>query len=114
MERNPIDSRIGFADAEFKSYSKEDDTFVVDVLAWNESIITIIFKDVIRILDNDVNAISAFCEVIENNDFIQTALKRLYEGDLPSDHPYKHYQFLDNDDIPALEVVSGSMDIQYS
>jgi len=113
MKRKAIDTSVGFNDAELKSYKKENATFVVDVLAWNESQITLVFDDVIRILDNDANGISAFFEVVENTGFLELALTKLYEVGAPSNHPYKHYQLLDNDDIAALEVVSGSVEIKY-
>jgi hypothetical protein len=114
MKRDFVDSKIGFSDAELSSYSKKEDIFIVSVLAWNESLITVTFSDVIRVLDNDTNSISAFCKVVEQNDFLQAALNRLYEEDAPSEHSYTHYQFLDNDDQPALEIVSGCMEISYT
>ncbi len=114
MESATIDTSIGFDDAELKSYKKESTSFTVEVLAWDESTITLVFDDVISVLDNDTNAISAFIEVTENTDFLKLALARLYETEAPSDHPYKHYQLLDNDDIAALQIVSGTMEIRYS
>jgi Ni,Fe-hydrogenase I large subunit len=114
VKRKTIDTSVGFDDAELKSYKKEDASFVVEILAWNESQITLVFDDVIRVLDNDANAVSAFFAVVENTEFLELALTRLYEAEVPSNHPYKHYQLLDNDDNAALEVVSGSMEIKYS
>lgn len=108
-----IVSEIGFSDAELIAYCKRSDTFTVEVLAWNESIITIVFSDLIRVLDNDASTISAFYKV-SHSEFLTAALKRLYEGPEPEDHPYTHYQFLDYDDCPALEVVCAQMRITYS
>lgn len=113
MGRKSIVSEIGFADAELVASKKQSDALTVEVLAWNESAITITFSDVIRILDNDASSISAFCKVSDSG-FLEAALSRLYEVEPPTDHPYVHYQFLDNDDFPALEVVSAQMNIGYS
>lgn len=114
MKSELIDSNIGFSDAELSSYSKKNDSFIVSVLAWNDSLITVTFSDVIRVLDNDINSISSLCRVIEESDFLQAALNRLYEEGAPSKHPYKHYQFLDDDDQPALEIACESMEINYT
>lgn len=114
MNRKYIDSEIGFSDAELDTYEKRNSDFSVNILAWNESHITVVFKDVIRMLDNDMNSISALCQVIDSSDFLNVALHRLYEDDVPSDSAYAHYQFLDEDDLPALEVVSGNIEIIYS
>ncbi len=114
MERTSIDTSVGFDDAELKSYKKENSSFIVEILAWNDSRITLVFNDVIRVLDNDCYAIAAFFEVAESTDFLKQSLSRLYESEVPIDHPYKHYQLLDNDDIAALDIVSGSVEIKYS
>lgn len=114
MEISIIDTNVGFDDAELKTYKKENSSFIVEVLVWDESTITLVFDDVIRVLDNDTNAICAFVEVTEITVFLELALIRVYETEVPSDHPYHHYQFLDNDDMAALQVVSGSMEIKYS
>lgn len=113
MEKESVFSEIGFSDAEMFAYSKRSDTLTVELLAWNESTISIIFSDVIRILDNDANSISAFVKV-SDSEFLKAALNRLYDGSIPGDHPYAHYQFLDNDDIPALEAVCAQMNIAYT
>ncbi|MCB1875944.1 MAG: hypothetical protein KDH88_08220 [Chromatiales bacterium] len=114
MKKKHIDAEIGFSDAEVDTYTKEGDILSVRVLAWNQSHITVVFKNVIRVLDNDANSISAFCQIIDSSEFLNAALNRLYEDAIPSDHLYVHYQFLDEDDLPALEVVSEHMEISYS
>ena len=62
------------------------DTFTVELLAWNESHITITFSDVIRVLDNDANSISDFCKISES-EFLKAALNRLYDGSPPNEPP---------------------------
>jgi hypothetical protein len=113
MTNKIVDTRVGLSDADLESYKKVNSSLVVTIMAWNETRITIIFADVIRVLDNDANAISALCEVTKNTDFLELALRRLYEEEIPNEHPYLHYQFLDNDDIATLEIVSSSIEIKY-
>ncbi len=113
MERKIVDTKVGLDDADLKSYKKLDSSLIVTILAWNESQITLAFPDVIRVLDNDANVISSFCKVTESTNFLELALGRLYETEIPSDHPYLHYQFLDSDDIATLEVVSRSVVVKY-
>lgn len=113
MAMTAISSKIGFADSELRSYYKQGSSLTVEILAWNQSRISILFGDVIRVLDNDANAISGFYEVADGGEALRAALARLYEGQPPADHPYIHYQFLDLEDVPALEVVSRSMEMTY-
>lgn len=113
MKSETVFSGIGFSDAELVAYRKSSDTFIVEVMAWNESSLTIVFNDVIRILDNDTSSISSFCK-LSDSEFLDAALSRLYDAAPPKHHPYVHYQFLDADESHALEIVSIQMDIVYS
>ncbi|QPJ62213.1 MAG: hypothetical protein G3M70_10160 [Candidatus Nitronauta litoralis] len=114
MEKIDVKTQIGFNDSEFVSYLKKHSLFVVKIRAWNESQVTINFNDVIRVVDNDVNGISGFFEIIGDSEVLQHALSRLYENVIPSNHPYKCYQFIDIDDNAALEIVCSSIEIFYS
>ncbi len=113
MKKESVSSEIGFSDSELVEYGKRSDRFTVELLAWNESSISIVFRDVIRILDNDANSISAFFKV-SDSEFLKAALHRLYDGTVAENHSYVHYQLLDDDDIPALEVVCAQMSISYA
>lgn len=112
MKRSPVESPVGFADAELIAYTRDDDALVVTLSAWNEQSLVLTFRDVLRVLDNDLGDVSGFCSVAGPTEFLLGALERLYEGAPPPSHPYTQYQLLDHDDTPAFEVVAGSVDVQ--
>ncbi len=114
MKKHFIDFEIGLSDSELIFYKKEGENLIIKVLLWNDSFLNMVFHDVVRVLDNDINSISSFCEVIEENVFLREALCRLYEEKIPENHPYRHYQFLDDDDQIALEIACESNEYYFT
>ncbi len=111
MKRKSIHYSPGFADAEFESYNKLRDTFILTLKTWDEKKIVVSFKEAIRILDNDIGDISDFCEVTDNSEFLENALENLYTN-LPQKVSFKHYEFMNLDGNPSLKVVASEINIR--
>ena len=112
MERKSISFDVGFADAELVSYTREADSLAVVLLAWNAERLQLNFHDILAVLDTNLGDVSDLCQVIGDSELLLDSLQRQYEGAVPADHPYKHYQLLDKDECPALKVIAGSIDIK--
>jgi len=108
--RTAIEFEVGFADSELQSYRRDGDTFVVSLVAWNKKTIRFCFADMIFVVDRGAGDISDVCEVKAASPFLDEALRIQYE-DVPDDHPYRLFQFLNMDDEPSLEVVAASVEI---
>ncbi len=110
MSRQSLQCNIGFADGEIEGYTKEGAQLKVHVRAWNESSIEFVFGDVVRVLDDGAGEISDVCLEISQTEFMSAALAIEYEQ-VPSDHPYKEYVFLDIDDVPSLRIVAATVEV---
>ena len=100
-----IKYKIGFEDGEIKSYTKLDNgTVIVQIKLWNDKFVDAIFPETVRLLDNLAGVITKIIQ-IETSDFLHEALKSNYEK-IPEQPTEKHYQFLNIDDNPCLEIVS--------
>ena len=102
-----IDIGISIADAELTSYCYSDEDkkkLIIHVRSWNEKIINFEFCDFILFLDRGTQYISEFCRNTEETELFKQSLERTYMN-VPEDHPYKLFQFLDLDGDPCLEIV---------
>jgi len=108
-----VEYEIGFADAEILEYRKESNELTVFVQAWNETVLRVSFFDVVGLMDLGVGDIADL--VIENSGsaFLNNVIQQVYEN-IPSVHPYTLYQFLNNDDNPAMEVVAAGIIVSRS
>lgn len=109
MQNKILDS-IGFDDSEIVSYKSEEGNLKVYLKKWNEEILEFEFIDCILFL--------TFCNwsisnVVEQNhsDSFQKALQIAYEN-IPKDHPYKLFHFIDLDGDVAIEVACANMNIR--
>ncbi|TQV75832.1 hypothetical protein [Denitrobaculum tricleocarpae] len=115
LKTQAIETRVGLDDAEFLSYTRgENDVLRVEIQAWNGSRITFLFEEVIAVFDHSIGDVTSLHEVMGLSDFLKQALNWCYEAPVPADHPHKHYQFRDLNGTPSLEIVSGSITIEYS
>jgi hypothetical protein len=112
MERKSIRFEIGFADAELDSYTREADSLVVILVVWNAQRVRLKFDHVLMVVDRNLGEVSDFCQVVGESALLLESLGRYYEGAVPQGHPYRHYQLLNSDDYPALEVIAGSIDVE--
>ena len=110
MKSQAIASEIGFADSEIESYRKDSDVLEVIVKAWNEKRLRIRFGAVVRMLDNDAGYIEELCEICEETDFFRAAIQHVYE-DVPSEIPYRHFQFVSVEGVGALDVVAETVSV---
>ena len=107
--RKVIDYEIGFADSEILSYSHQNNNLVIYLKAWNEKILKFEFFDYLLFLILNSWNISDICE-LDNSPLIERALRIEYDT-IPQDHPYKLYQFINDDDEPTVEIVSKKLSI---
>jgi hypothetical protein len=105
-----IDSEIGFSDGEVTSYSKADDNLLISVKAWNDKFIKIVCKDVIGFLDKGTWDISDFREIKSETVLLREVLERQFEN-IPEDHGYKAFHFVDNDNQAVMEIVCLEINI---
>ena len=114
MSYRTTETPVGLEDSKLLSYRREGDLLTVVLLAWNETRLHLVFKDVILFLDRNYGDTSALRELHDGSELLGQALSDSYDGMVPSGHPYKHYQLLNLDDLPALEVISGALEISHS
>ena len=111
MNLRSLPCKIGFADAEFNSYTREGSQLQVRLQAWNQRIIELTFHNVISLSENYLGEISNVCEVIDETTLLSAAIKKHYES-IPAQHPFREYHFLTLDESVALAVVAESVEIQ--
>ena len=107
MTQKAITWDVGFADSEFVCYSKMDDIFIVTLRLWNETIVEVKFSDTLGVIDKGCFGISEITAGIVDSDDARQFLTRMFETRL-DDHSYLHFQFLDTDDVPCIEVIAKS------
>ncbi len=111
MAIHSIDHDIGFADSHFLGYERSNNILTVRLQAWNEKNLQFIFNDTIRVVDNDANEVVDVVWNDANTELLKQALHRLY-GQLPTKHPFKHFQFLDLDYQSCLDVVARECSVE--
>jgi hypothetical protein len=101
-----VDSPIGFADSELEGYHRDGSEVVVRVRAWNAKRLVATFTEVVGLRDRLAGDFSELVrDVADGDDFMRDALKQVYEK-IPSSHPYQVFSFLNQDDLPSLEIVA--------
>jgi hypothetical protein len=110
MTRPKVECGIDFADGEVSSYERTEESFYVVVRKWDHTLLRITFEDTVAVLDHGVGDIMEFCQETSASAFLLEALARQYV-EVPAEHPYVLYQFLDVDREPALEVVAAGYSI---
>lgn len=109
MKKNTIeriDVGISLADAELESYfyEKNKNHLVIKIKTWKSTIIQFTFFDLIIFVDRGGNFIMDFGRQTSENDVFKQALEKSYDK-IPTNVPYKLFQFLDIGDTPYLEIV---------
>ncbi|MBN9378031.1 MAG: hypothetical protein BGO14_00915 [Chlamydiales bacterium 38-26] len=102
--RKSLNYKIGFADSEILSYNSNNYSLFFYLQTWNGVILKIEFKEYIHFLDTVCIDVSDICE----NDSSSTLKKALENefNEIPEDHGFKLYQFIDTNDEAAVEIVS--------
>ena len=88
----------------FEYEKKNTGDLVVTIQQWNGKYIEAKFVDAIRVSDILGGELMSFRQVAVSN-FLDMALETNYENLPPSEHPYKHYQFVGIDDDIVLEII---------
>lgn len=102
---------IDFYDSEFKSFSYDLDSDVLDVKInlWNDILSSIQFSDVLFYSDRGCRYLSVLKEAKGNKLFDEVLQENYVEGHVPY-LLYKHFQFIDGDDEPRLEIICKSVE----
>ena len=104
-DKTSINYKIGFSDSEVISYNSEKEKTIVLLKAWNEKTIKFEFIDCILFLSLENWRISDIIELKSpDSSLFKRALRTTFE-EIPIEHSYKLFQFLDLDDDPAIEIV---------
>ena len=103
-KRKPLKYKIGFADSEILFYKSNNFSLFFYLKAWNETILKIEFKEYIYFLDTVCIDVSDIFENDSSNT-LKTALDREF-NEIPEDHGFKLYQFINIEDEVAIEIVS--------
>ena len=106
-----IDLPTGFADAAIEGYRRTDDSLEVFVRLWNDTVITLNFKDLLALSDLGVGDISGFSEETEATPFFVTAVLRHFENP-PTVNQYRQFRAYDLDGNPVLEIVASTVHVQ--
>lgn len=102
MNKKSIKYEVGFADSEILSYETNNDGLLIYLKCWNEKILHLQFVDCILFLILDSWQISDICETADSQ-LLDKSLQKVYEI-IPDQHPYKVFQFIDNEDDPVIEI----------
>ena len=107
--KKSIDFQIGFSDSQIVSFESKNDDVLVFLKAWNEKILKLEFFDSICFFIINSWNISDICQV-DNTPSLEKVVKMVYEK-VPLNHPYKVFQFIDNDDNIIAEVCCKKLSI---
>lgn len=99
---------IGLHDSELHSclYTQKEAKLRVKIQAYGGHVVKILFTDVIGFMDISSSEFTTFGCNNGNNSFLAEVLTLRYI-EVPNDHPYKLFQFLDIDDQPSLSIVAA-------
>lgn len=103
-----IDQPTGFADAAIEGYRRTDDSLEVIVRLWNDTVLTLTFKDLLALSDLGAGDISAFFEETETTPFFMAAIQRHLEPPQAASR-YRLFRAYDLDDLPVMEIVATAV-----
>lgn len=101
--KKSINFEIGFADSEIVSFHSQDEDLIIFLKCWNELMIKLKFLDCIFFSIQNGWKVSDICEA-ENPKLMKDTLLKTYEK-VPLEHPYKLFQFLNDDGDPSVEII---------
>lgn len=105
MNKTPFQCNVSFADAEFCYFQiSENYDLTIYVTSWDEKEIKIEFFDVLSLSFLRGSIIDNLFE-IANSQYLEDSIKRHYK-EKPLNPRFKHYQLIDIDDLPFIEVVA--------
>lgn len=101
---------IGFADSELSSYERVGDRLTVSLIAWNEQPIRLVFQDALAMLELAAWEVADLRESDgQDSPLLRQALERHFD-DVPSQHAYRLFEFIDASDKVVLAVVATKVE----
>ena len=104
-----IEVGIGLADSSFISYNRDWDRLEVILLTWDERKLILRFFNPAYFFDNDCDHTTQLRQALSVTPLISAVIKRDYD-EIKKINSYKHYQILDLNDEPALEIICEGFD----
>lgn len=100
---------IGLHDSELRSclYTQKEAKLRVKIQAYGGHVVKILFTGVIGFMDVSSSEFTTFGFNNGRGSFLDEVLKLRYI-EIPNDHPYKLFQFLDIDDQPSLFIAAAN------
>ena len=109
MKKKLVIPDFDFADSKYKSFSiSEEGTLTINMQSWQEDPFKIVFLNVIQFTYKIGSVPKDLFESLESSLFLNEALSLEYEN-IPSNHPFKHFQLEDIYDFAFIEVVAESV-----
>ncbi len=103
-----LEVSIGFADGHVLSYRAESDKLQLEYNFWNDQQRTLIFEGFVGLRDHCAIGVEV-SEVVtkDASEYIDFLTRRLYV-EAPADFRLRHFQFLDLDGEPMLDIAAAS------
>ncbi len=111
MSVKSIDYNESLADSHIMSYHSEGGNVVVFLRCWNENVLRFTFIECAFFQVSNNWKIVDVCETNGNDYLFNNIMKNIYEI-MPINNPYKMYQFVDDDDGFAVQIVCTGLDIK--
>lgn len=106
----PVEYEIGFADSEIMHYSVNSDDLILTLECWNAVILEIKFIGFASVFGMNLCTVSEFFEIF-NSPLLDNVLKEYY-NEIPKEHNYRIFKFLNPNDMTILEIVCEGIEIK--
>ncbi len=106
-----LDCPIGFSDGVITGYDMRDSTLCVNVVAWDESSLTLMFSSVLYFQDRGGRQLASVLEIADVCSLVLSAIGYHFTT---TPEPILHhlFQLIDLDDVPVLEVVAMECNVE--
>ncbi len=103
--RHSINYSLSLADSRIVNYQSSNGDLIIFLECWNEKLLKLRFIDCVFFSIFSNWKIIDICEA-EDQAVFNKAMKSVYEI-IPTDNPYKLYQFIDDEGEPAAYIISS-------
>ncbi len=110
MNKLEVESPVGFADAEIRSYEKKGANLIVRVSTWDAQCLELEFESPVHIRDWDAGSIESLALVTEESGLLREVAQFHFEV-VPKELPFRHYVFTGMSGEPTFEIVASELNI---
>ncbi len=97
--------QLDFADSSYERLEMNGKTLTVYLTSWDAKTLRIVFFHPIRLSYNTGSFPENIFEIQGGSPFLQDTITAYYEK-IPQNHPFKHFQIIDIEDFPFIEIVA--------